>query len=105
VAFTDVFQLICIFFGLIFAIPFMATSHNVDIPLRSSNLTMFMDQEQPYSKFFGKLDKEDAGVWVKDDYITFITNGITFTGVASGRAQCEGSPIPPAYLTEFYLTH
>ena len=83
----------------------MATSHNVDIPLRSSNLTMFMDQEQPYSKFFGKLDKEDAGVWVKDDYITFITNGITFTGVASGRAQCEGSPIPPAYLTEFYLTH
>lgn len=73
VAFTDVFQLICIFFGLIFAIPFMATSHNVDIPLRSSNLTMFMDQEQPYSKFFGKLDKEDAGVWV--DYAIMLMFG------------------------------
>jgi hypothetical protein len=65
VAFTDVFQLICIFFGLIFAIPFMSSNHNVDIPLRSSNLTMFKDQDQPYSKFFGKLERSDAGVWVK----------------------------------------
>ena len=48
----------------------MTSSHNVDSPLRSSNLTMFMDQEQDYSKFFGKLEKSDAGVWVKEDFIT-----------------------------------
>lgn len=64
-AFTDVFQLICIFFGLIFAIPFMTSSDAVMSPLRSSNLTMFMDQPQDYSKFFGKLEKQDAGIWVK----------------------------------------
>ena len=67
-AFTDVFQLICIFFGLIFAIPFMSSNINVDTPLRSSNLTMFLDQEQDYSKFFGKLEKSDVGVWVTDDF-------------------------------------
>ena len=77
-AFTDVFQLICIFFGLIFAIPFMANNPNVEIPLRSSNLTMFMDQEQPYTSFVGKLEREDVGVWVKYDFnLIFITNGIS----------------------------
>lgn len=34
VAFTDVFQLICIFVGLILALPFMADNDNVQKPLQ-----------------------------------------------------------------------
>ncbi|XP_063683471.1 high affinity choline transporter 1-like [Bolinopsis microptera] len=114
VAFTDVFQLICIFFGLIFAIPFMVNNPNVEIPLRSSNLTMFMDQEQSYSRFIGKLEKEDAGVWV-DQATMLMLGGIPwqayFQRVLSARdvsvaktlsfaaaPGCFAAAIPPVVI-------
>jgi len=73
VAFTDVFQLICIFVGLIFAIPFMTTSDAVTIPLRSSNVTMYPDKN--YSAFFGKINDGDGGIWA-DYAIMMIFGGI-----------------------------
>lgn len=75
VAFTDVFQLICIFVGLIFSIPWMTQSDAVTTPLRSSNLEMFRNETQDYSKFFGKLKKNDVGVWI-DYAIMLIFGGI-----------------------------
>jgi len=75
VAFTDIIQLICIFVGLIFSIPWMTGSPHVTMPLRSSNLTMFMDREQKYSLFFGKLERNDIGVWI-DYAIMLIFGGI-----------------------------
>ena len=65
VAFTDIIQLICIFVGLIFSIPWMTQSEHVTMPLQTSNVKLFEGTTQDYSKFFGKLNKEDAGVWVR----------------------------------------
>jgi len=89
VAFTDIIQLVCIFVGLVFSIPWMTGSEHVTSPLRSSNVTMFMDQDQPYSKFFGKLERNDVGVWV-DYAIMLVFGGIPwqayFQRVLSARS-------------------
>ncbi|KAL5256862.1 hypothetical protein ACHWQZ_G011954 [Mnemiopsis leidyi] len=89
VAFTDIIQLICIFVGLIFSIPWMTASDAVTTPLRSSNLTMFASQDQTYSKFFGKLEKNDVGIWI-DYAIMLVFGGIPwqayFQRVLSARS-------------------
>jgi len=78
VAFTDVFQLICIFVGLILAIPFMASHDAVTIPLQNANLTMFSNPN--FTKIYdvnhtvlGSISKADAGVWA--DYLIMMMCG------------------------------
>ena len=61
VAFTDIIQLVCIFVGLIFSIPFMTTSSAVTIPLQTHEVALYPDK---VGGFFGKLNAEDGGVWV-----------------------------------------
>ncbi|XP_063688672.1 high-affinity choline transporter 1-like [Bolinopsis microptera] len=88
VAFTDIIQLICIFVGLIFSIPWMTGHDAVTVPLQASNVSMF-GPDQPYSKFYGKLEKNDVGVWI-DYAIMLIFGGIPwqayFQRVLSARS-------------------
>ena len=75
VAFTDIIQLICIFVGLIFSIPWMTGHDAVTMPLQASNVSMFGD-DQTYSKFYGKLERNDVGVWVWKLHQLFFYNNV-----------------------------
>ena len=75
VAFTDVIQLICIFAGLIFAIPFMTANENVTSPLQGGKGNIVLFEDSPEKSFFGTLKREDVGVWI-DYAIMLIFGGI-----------------------------
>ncbi|KAL5257411.1 hypothetical protein ACHWQZ_G012379 [Mnemiopsis leidyi] len=68
VAFTDVFQLICIFVGLILALPFMTSNENVTTPLQDK--MVFNGQDK---SIFGTIKSEDAALWV--DHAVFMMCG------------------------------
>ena len=74
-AFTDVIQLICIFVGLIFSIPFMTANENVTIPLQAEKGNIVLFKDDPERSFWGKLHREDAGIWI-DYAIMLIFGGI-----------------------------
>lgn len=70
VAFTDVIQLICIFVGLVFSIPFMAANDNVKVPFKTNDVVLFPDKP---GGFYGQLVGSDGGVWF--DYALMLIFG------------------------------
>lgn len=84
VAFTDVFQLICIFVGLILALPFMTSNENVTSPLQGEPIFNNVTKS-----VIGTIEPEDAAYWV-DHAIMMMCGGIPwqayFQRVLSSRS-------------------
>lgn len=70
VAFTDVFQLICIFVGLILALPFMTSNDNVNSPLQDHP-----EFNGEIKSLFGTIESKDAALWV-DHAVMMMCGGI-----------------------------
>ena len=85
VAFTDVFQLICIFVGLVLAIPFMTTNTKfVNQPLQA--VVEFSGEKH---SVLGSIESKDAAIWT-DAAIMMMCGGIPwqayFQRVLSSRS-------------------
>jgi len=84
VAFTDVFQLICIFIGLLLALPFMTSNDHVNQPLQESPTFNGVTRS-----VFGTIESNHAALWV-DHFVMMMFGGIPwqayFQRVLSSRS-------------------